>query len=65
MVMTIESDPAVKLGTPSVVLSGDAMPIAFDTARDGRLLISRTVESSRRTTATLVQNWPALLQRPQ
>ena len=65
MVMTIESGPAVKLGTPSVVLSGDAMPIGFDTAHDGRLLISRTVESSRRTTATLVQNWPALLQRPQ
>jgi Tol biopolymer transport system component len=63
MVMTLATQPAVKLEPPRVFLSGEATPAYFDTASGSRLLVARPHESSRKTTATLIQNWPALLQQ--
>jgi dipeptidyl aminopeptidase/acylaminoacyl peptidase len=61
MALRLIEGPPRKLGAPRVLLSGEATPVSFDAARDGRLLVARPVESSDKTTATWIQNWPAFI----
>ena len=64
MTLPLIDGPPLKLGVPRVLLSGDATPAAFDTARDGRLLAARRVETTEKATGTWIQNWPAFIAAP-
>jgi hypothetical protein len=45
------------------ILSGDGMPFGYSPAPGGRLLMARRAAGAPTTTATLIQNWLALLKR--
>jgi len=63
MAIPLTMAPTVKLGVAKAVLSGDATPHGFSPAPGGRILIARRAAGAPTTTATLIQNWPALLKR--
>ena len=63
MAIPLTTEPAVKLGVAKTILSGEGTPQGFSPAPERRILIARRAEGTPATTATLVQNWPALLKR--
>ena len=63
MAIPLTTTPTVKLGVAMTLLSGEAAPRGFSPAPNGRILIARAADGTPTTTATLIQNWPALLKR--
>ena len=63
MAIPLTTEPTVKLGVAKTILSGEGTPQGFSPAPERRILIARRAEGTPTTTATLVQNWPALLKR--
>jgi Tol biopolymer transport system component len=61
MVAPVTPGPALSVGAARVLMSGAALPKAFDVARNGRLLVARqTARTEERPRALLLENWPAL-----
>ena len=61
MSIPLTTTPVVRLGIAKPLLSGEAAPFAFDAAPHGRVLIARRAIGAPTTTASLIQNWPALV----